>query len=91
MYYVYALKSRKKNYVYKGFAKNFSDRLKRHNSGREKTTKPYAPFDVLYVEKVENRNEARKRENFLKSEQGRKFLQKLMADLPKAGKRAWLP
>ncbi|MGB5818521.1 MAG: GIY-YIG nuclease family protein [Saonia sp.] len=41
---------------------NVDTRINRHNKGRERTTKPYIPFRLIYAEKCENRIEARKRE-----------------------------
>ena len=49
-------------------------RFQRHNSGREKTTKPYAPFKLIYTERCINRVEARKREKYLKSGVGKRKL-----------------
>ncbi|MCE2741701.1 MAG: GIY-YIG nuclease family protein [Sphingobacteriales bacterium] len=46
---------------------NLSQRLARHNSGFEQTTKPYSPFRLLYTESCLNRDEARKREKYWKS------------------------
>lgn len=44
MYIVYAISSVNRNYIYVGLTSNLGARLKRHNSGLERTTKPYAPF-----------------------------------------------
>ncbi len=49
-------------------------RYNRHNSGREKITKPYIPFRLIYTEKCENRIEARKREKYWKSGVGKEQL-----------------
>ena len=49
-------------------------RFQRHNSGREKTTKSYAPFKLIYTERCINRVEARKREKYLKSGVGKRKL-----------------
>ena len=49
-------------------------RLKMHNFGKVKSTKHYKPFKLVYKESVENREEARKRERYLKSAAGRRFL-----------------
>jgi putative endonuclease len=53
-------------------------RVGRHNEGRERTTRPYKPFKVIYTEQLESRVEARKREKFLKSGSGKEFLKKLV-------------
>lgn len=75
MYTVYAIKSINKNYTYVGFTSNLPKRLFYHNNGYEKSTKPYAPFKLIYKEEVESRIKAREREVFLKSGTGRLFLE----------------
>lgn len=78
MYTVYIISSLKKDFIYKGFTTDLSDRLYRHNNGYERSTKPYAPFKLIYTEKVATRAEARKREKYLKSTHGRKFIMKIL-------------
>jgi putative endonuclease len=78
MYTVYALKSLVKNYIYVGFTNNIEKRLYYHNSGYNKSTNPYRPFKLIYSEEVTNSTDARIREKFLKSGQGRKFLKTIM-------------
>lgn len=77
MYTVYALKSLSRKYIYVGITKNLEERIRRHNSGYEKTTKPYRPFELLYKEECSDRVEARKREVYLKSGIGKEFLKSL--------------
>lgn len=77
MYTVYAIKSKIKNWIYVGFTNDLEERIRRHNSGTERSTKPYRPYDLIYQEKVENRKEARKREKYFKSGVGKEFLKSL--------------
>ncbi|PIR98098.1 MAG: endonuclease, partial [Candidatus Colwellbacteria bacterium CG10_big_fil_rev_8_21_14_0_10_42_22] len=51
-----------------------SIRLKEHNEGTNKWTRQNKPFELLYSESYKTNHEARKRESFLKSGQGRKWL-----------------
>ena len=67
MVWVYAISSLKRNYIYVGMTIDVEARFARHNSGREKTTKPYAPFVLLYTEMCSDRAKARKREKYWKS------------------------
>lgn len=76
-YYVYAISSINRNYVYVGITANLEERLRRHNNGREKTTKPYKPFKLIYTEKFNARVDARAREKYLKSGVGKEFLKNL--------------
>ncbi len=77
MYKVYAISSEVRNYIYVGLTKDLAKRLKRHNRGYEKTTKPYKPFKLIYTEECKTRIEARKREKYLKSGVGKEFLKSL--------------
>jgi putative endonuclease len=74
MYYVYAISSTDRNYIYVGLTNNTNRRLLEHNCGKNKTTKPYRPFKLILTEEYETRFEARKREKYLKSGFGKEFL-----------------
>jgi putative endonuclease len=78
MYYVYALKSVNRNYIYVGISDNIKRRFSEHQNGKNKTTKPYAPFILIYSEAFETRIEARKREIYLKSGIGKEYLKNLI-------------
>jgi putative endonuclease len=73
MFFVYAIKSLTRNYIYVGLTNDLDRRLSQHNSGQNRTTKPYGPFEVLLVEYYSTRVEARSREKFLKAEVVRSF------------------
>ncbi|MBU3820538.1 GIY-YIG nuclease family protein [Flavobacteriaceae bacterium XHP0103] len=77
MYYVYAISSEKHNYIYVGLTHDLEVRIKRHNDGRERTTKHYKPFELIYSEVCETRPEARIREKYWKSGAGKEKLRKL--------------
>jgi len=74
MFFVYALKSDIRNYIYVGLTDNVERRFSQHNSGYEKTTKPYRPFKLLLVESFSTRELARSREKYLKSGVGKEYL-----------------
>jgi putative endonuclease len=76
--YVYAIKSLVRNYIYVGMTDNVDRRLKQHNHGENKSTKPYKPFELILTETFPSRIEARKREKFLKAGSGKKFLKSLL-------------
>ena len=77
MFYVYAISSIEKNYIYVGLTSNFEERLKRHNGLKERTTKFYAPFKLIYLEEVITRIDARVREKYWKSGIGKEKLRSL--------------
>ena len=77
MYCVYALDSLVRNYIYVGITNDLKNRIDRHNKGYERTTKPYRPFRLLLCESYQTRQEARKREKYLKSGYGKEYLKSL--------------
>ena len=77
MFFVYALASSHRKYIYVGLSANLKERIRRHNHGFEKTTKPYAPFRLIYFEVVNDRPTARRREKFLKTTSGKRFLRSI--------------
>ncbi|MGJ8683318.1 MAG: GIY-YIG nuclease family protein [Nonlabens sp.] len=81
MFTVYALSSVYRNYIYVGLSSELEERLKRHNSGKNKTTKPYAPFILLYSEELETRDEARIREKYWKSGTGKEQLKRMRENI----------
>ena len=78
MYFVYAIKSLVRNYIYVGLTNNLERRISDHNRGGNKTTKPYLPFVMIYSEKFETRSEARIKEKYLKSGIGKEFLKRII-------------
>ena len=77
MYYVYALRSLARNYIYVGLTDDLKRRTHQHNNGLNATTKPYAPFVLIYSRMFPTRIEARQKEKYLKSGVGKEFLKGL--------------
>jgi putative endonuclease len=78
MHYVYVLRSETTGRLYKGSTSDLEARIKSHNQGKVRSTKAGRPWVLVYHEEYENKTEARKRELFLKSGPGRKFLQSVL-------------
>lgn len=76
-YFTYVIYSESHNRFYKGMTQNIEKRLKEHNSGKTSSTKFYAPWRLIYFEEFSNRDDARKKEKFLKSGQGRDFIKQI--------------
>jgi putative endonuclease len=74
MFYAYVIRSISTGYLYKGHCENLEERLKQHNSGMTESIKMYIPFEVVYFECFDTREEAIKREKYFKSATGRRFL-----------------
>ena len=77
MIFVYAISSLGQNYIYVGMTQDIEGRIKRHNDGRERTTRFYKPFELIYSEVCETRSEARIREKYWKSGIGKEKLRNL--------------
>ncbi len=77
MYFVYAIRSINRNYIYVGLTNNPQKRISEHNRKKEKTTGFYAPFKIVLLEEYDTRLEARKREKHLKSGIGKEYLKTL--------------
>jgi putative endonuclease len=72
---VYVLKSLKNGKRYVGSSsKQPAIRLAEHNSGNTRFTRQNKPWILIHQETFATKLEALKRENFLKSGQGRKWL-----------------
>lgn len=74
MYYIYILESINFGKLYTGYTEDLASRLKKHNSGNVRSTKAFKPYRILYTENFDDKTPARKRELFLKSGQGRKWI-----------------
>jgi len=79
-YYVYVLKSTVINRRYTGSTENLPSRVKNHNDGKVKSTKPYRPWQLIYYEAHSSKTLARKAEIFYKTGQGRRQLKKKLGD-----------
>lgn len=74
-FFVYVLQD-KNGKLYKGMTSNLVRRLNEYKRGKTKTTRKMQDVNLVYSESCENREEARKRELYLKSAAGRRFLKK---------------
>jgi len=78
MFYVYAISSNSRKYIYIGFTNNLDRRIDEHNKGYNKTTRAYRPFKLILCEEFTTRTAAREREKYLKSGFGKEFLKKMI-------------
>jgi putative endonuclease len=73
---LYVLESIYYNHYYIGQIKNIKYRLKLHNLGKVKSTKRFKPWKLVYKEEFNSREIVVKREKYLKSHSGRKWLKR---------------
>lgn len=73
-HYVYVLRSIRDRDLYIGYTQNLWDRLTSHNAKQNFSTKGRTPFALIYAEAGLNKEDAMRREGYLKTTQGRRFL-----------------
>lgn len=73
MFFVYVLYNAKFDRYYVGMTDNLDRRIHEHNSGGNKSTKAYLPWEIVYKESRATREEARQREKYLKTAAGRRW------------------
>jgi len=76
MFYVYILQSTKDGNFYIGFSSNLLQRISEHSKGSVSSTKNRRPMILIYYEAYRAEKDARIREKFLKTGQGREFIKK---------------
>jgi len=74
MYYTYVLQSEVDKEFYVGFTKDLKLRFERHSKGEVESTRDRRPLNLLYYEACLNQSDATKRESYLKTYHGKRFL-----------------
>jgi putative endonuclease len=74
MHYVYVLKSRRDNKFYVGYTSDLRRRLNLHNNGKVLSTQSRKPFDLIYYEASTEKDDALKREKYLKTTYGHRYI-----------------
>ena len=77
-YYTYILYSEKIDRYYIGSTQNTIRRLERHNEGANPSTKAGRPWKIVYEEVFENKQDAIKREKYLKRMKSRVIIENLI-------------
>lgn len=83
--YVYIIASEIKNWHYVGITKDIENRVTRHNLGKERSTKPYRPYKLIFAQETISYKGARKIEKFLKI----RFNKEALFDIVLPGWRNW--
>jgi putative endonuclease len=73
-FYVYVLESQKDGKRYMGYTNNLKKRIEEHNKKLSFSTKSRTPLKLIYFEGCLIKEDAKRRENYLKTTQGRRFL-----------------
>jgi putative endonuclease len=76
MYYVYILQSERDKEFYIGLTGNLKRRYLEHQTGRVESTKNRLPIKLVCYEAYNTKEEAARREKYLKTSDGRKDIRK---------------
>ncbi len=82
MNYVYVLQSLTTAVYYVGITTDIQRRLTEHNQKHSQYTKSRGPWKLVYLEKKRSLTEAKNREKFLKTGDGRKVIKNLLNKSP---------
>ena len=74
MFYVYILKSLSDDGLYIGCTGGLKDRMKSHANGNVKSTKKRLPMELIYYEACNHKDDAFRREKYLKTTYGRRYI-----------------
>jgi putative endonuclease len=72
--YVYVLRSTKDGQFYVGLTRNLRARLQAHNNGKVPSTSKRIPLELIYWEGCLNEHDAARREKYLKSAWGKRYI-----------------
>ncbi|WP_163385922.1 GIY-YIG nuclease family protein [Cyclobacterium jeungdonense] len=75
-FYVYVLFSKYDGQFYTGYTADLNARLDQHNQGKVPSTNKRRPLDLIYWEGCLHQQDATRREKYLKSGNGKKYLKK---------------
>lgn len=77
MYTAYVLQD-EEGHFYKGMTNDLARRLAEHRRGKTRTTRRMPNVRIVYIEQFQTREEAVRRERYLKTAAGRWFLVKIL-------------
>lgn len=80
MFYVYILLLGDKD-LYTGFTSDLEGRLRDHRAGKVASTKYKGPVELVHYEAYKLKSDAMRRERYLKTTEGKRFLRQQIRDL----------
>ncbi len=78
MYYFYILQSIGNKKLYLGQTSDLKQRLKSHNNGENKATKPNVPYELVFYSAFKSEKDAINCEKYFKTTAGWKRLHKML-------------
>ena len=80
MFYNYIIQSLKNDQLYTGFTSDLKKRINEHNQGLNLSTKRYKPWKIIYYEACVDKDDAMRREEYLKTTQGIRLVKRRLKD-----------
>ncbi len=80
MYYVYVLLSKSDKKFYTGATSNLKSRVQKHNNGLIPSTSKRRPLKLIYYEACISKEDAFRREKYLKTGMGKRYLRNRLKD-----------
>jgi len=80
MYYIYILLLNNKQ-LYTGYTENLKRRIAEHKTGHVEFTSQRLPVSLIHYEAYLLKSDARRREKYLKTTEGKRFLKQQIKDL----------
>jgi putative endonuclease len=78
MFNVYVLRSIKDEQLHVGYTRDLKKRYKEHNEGKTVSTRVRRPFLLIFYEAYINENDAKRREQYLKTTKGKSTLRMML-------------
>jgi putative endonuclease len=80
MYYVYVLVSKIDNLLYTGATSDLRSRSQKHENGQVPSTSKRRPLKLVYYEACISKEDAFRREKYLKTGMGKRYLRNRLKD-----------
>lgn len=80
MHYIYVLQSIKNSSLYIGYTTEIKRRILEHNRQENLSTKSYAPWKLIFFEGYLEEKDAKRREKYLKSNQGSRLFKRMLKE-----------
>jgi len=80
MFFNYVIQSIKDDQLYTGITSDLKKRLTEHNQGLNFSTKRYKPWKIVYYEACMDKDDAVRREGYLKTTQGIRLIKRRLKE-----------
>ncbi len=80
MHFVYVIKSVLDHNLYIGYTRNPKKRMGEHNRKENFSTKSRTPWKLIFIEGYLEEKDARRREKYLKTNQGSRLLKRMLKE-----------